>query len=129
MSADLGRDLSCVEDCTPDFVEVTGRLCLAQAVARRLSTDRGRLIDDENYGYNLARYLNDDFGPGDIPAIQAGARAECLKDERVRDAAVSIVVSAAGVMTATVLLTDGDGPFLLVLAITAVTTEILKVGI
>lgn len=126
--SDLGTDLSCVDDCTAEMSEVTGRICLAQAIARRYLTPRGRLIDDPNYGYDLTQYINDDLGPSDLGKIKAGSEAEALKDERVEECNVSIAVSVGGVMMLTAILTDGNGPFTLVLAITAVTVQIITVS-
>jgi len=126
--ADLGTDLSCVSDCTPDFAEATGRLCLAQAVARRLLTPRGGLVDDPNYGFDLTGYVNDDVSTADLARIQANTEAECLKDERVEAADVTLSVSTAGLMIGKIILTDSVGPFTLVLSIDEVTVSILKVG-
>lgn len=125
--SDLGTDLSCVTDCTPDFAEVTGRTCLAQAVARRYITPRGRLIDDANYGYDLTQFVNDDMSPSDIARVQANAKAEAEKDERVFSASVSVALSRGGIMMVTVVLVDAQGPFTLVLAVSAVTVQILAV--
>lgn len=125
--ADLGSDLSCVRDCTPDMAEVSGRACLAQAIARRYITPRGALIDDPNYGFDLTAYVNDDLSSADIARIQSQAEQEALKDERVEDASVSIAVTVAGVMVVTVVLTDSNGPFTLVLSVTATTVQLLTV--
>ena len=124
---DFGTDLSCVKDCTEDMAEVTGRTGLAQAVARRYITPRGRLIDDPNYGFDLTEYVNDDLSPADIARIQAGAEAEAVKDERVEDAQVSLVVTTAGTMIVTVVLTDAKGPFTLVMSVTSTTVQLLTV--
>lgn len=105
---------------------VTGRVCLAQALVRRLTTPRGRLIDDANYGFDLRSYLDDDLGVGDLARVRAGIDAECLKDERV-SAASSTVQMAGGVMIIAIVITDGDGPFNLVLSVSQVTTSILAV--
>jgi phage baseplate assembly protein W len=117
--AELGRDLSCVSDCTPDFREVTGRRLLLEAVARRLTTTRGTLLDDPNYGFNVQDHLNDDMSQADIAAMQAGAEAECIKDERVQLATVSASLSREGVLTVDVEITDADGPFQFTLLVTA----------
>ncbi len=126
--ANLGSDLSCVIDCTPDMAEVSGRTCLAQAVARRYVTPRGGLIDDANYGFDLRQYINDDMSLADIARVQAGAEAEALKDERVEACKVTIAVSAEGLMVVSVVLTDSVGPFTLVLSISEVTVQILSVS-
>jgi len=125
--ADLGTDLSCVSDCTSDMAEVSGRVALAQSVARRYQTPRGRLIYDSNYGFDLTGYVNDDLSPADIARIQSGAAAEAEKDERVETAEVVIAVSVAGIMVVTVTLDDGNGPFTLVLSVSEVTVDILSV--
>lgn len=125
--ADLGTDVSCVFDATPNMAMVSGRRCLAEAVARRLITPRGRLIGSPNYGFDLTQYLNDDLTPGDLIRIAAGATSEVKNDERVLAATVSIAL-AFGVMTVKVLLEDASGPFTLVLSISDVTVEILKIG-
>lgn len=125
--ADLGTDVSCVFDATPNMAMVSGRRCLAEAVARRLITPRGRLIGSPNYGFDLTQYLNDDLTAGDLIRIAAGATSEVKNDERVLAAMVSIAL-AFGVMTVKVLLEDASGPFTLVLSISDVTVEILKIA-
>lgn len=110
--ADLGTDLSCVFDLDPTMREVSGRTCLAQAMARRLTTPRGRLIYDPQYGTDLNAYLLADVGPGDIAKIGAAVQAECLKDERVL-ACTASVVFLNSVLIVTITLTDAQGPFTL----------------
>lgn len=125
---DFGSDLSCVSDCTPDMAVVTGRKLLAQAIARRYMTPRGGLIDDPNYGFDLTQYVNDDLSAKDIARIQAGAIAEAEKDERILSADVKITTNTAGIMVVTVVLTDAEGPFTLVLSVGEVTVDILAVS-
>lgn len=124
--ADLGTDLSCVTDLTLDMAQVTGRVALAQAIARRWQTPRGGLIDDPNYGYPLSDLLNDDVSSGDLAKAQAGAAAEALKDERVLACKVSLVLNA-GVLVVTASITDAAGPFTLVASVTEITTTILGI--
>lgn len=127
MSADLGSDLSGVADLDPSGAMVSGRSCLSQAIARRLTTPRGRLIDDANYGLDLRAFLNDDLSPADLGRIKALAEAECLKDERVRAATVTFTLPASGVAVVTLVIQDGTGPFNLVLSVNAVTVTVLTV--
>lgn len=127
MAVDHGTDISCVSDVDAAAVEVSGRLCLAQAIARRLTTPRGRLLDDPNYGYDLTQFVNDDLAPADLAKIRAFAEAECLKDERVRGVTITLTLAATGVLVVTVALVDGDGPFTLVLSVTSVTATLLNV--
>lgn len=117
--------MSCVTDIRPGMV--SGRRALGESVARRLQTPRGRLIDDPNYGHDLTGELNDDVTHADIARMSSSIEAECLKDERVLAAAAAVTFSA-GVLVVTITLTDGAGPFVLVLKVTSLTLELLTVG-
>jgi hypothetical protein len=121
---DLGRDLACVSDLSQDMHEATGRRCLAEAIARRLMTDRGTLVGDPDYGFNLLNFMNADLGTGDLAALRAGVEAEALKDERVI-AATATAALADGLLIVIVTLTDALGPFILTLAVSAVDVKIL----
>jgi hypothetical protein len=106
---------------------VSGRRCLGEAIARRLQTPRGGLIDDPNYGFDLSGELNDDVTQEDVARMSSSIEAECLKDERVFGATATVVF-ANGTLLVTIKLTDSAGPFLLVLQVTSVTLELLTVG-
>lgn len=128
MAADLGTDVGGFLDVDPEGKMVSGRRCLAEAAARRLITPRGRLIDDPNYGTDVREYLNDDMGPADLALMFSAVIAECLKDERVVGADVTGTF-VNGAVTLNITLTDGDGPFSLVLSVsvTSVTVQLLTV--
>lgn len=128
----LGTDLSCISDLDPMMVETAGRLGLAQALVRRLQTPTGGLIDDSNYGYDLAGELNNDIGPGDVSRAQTRVVSECLKDERVKSAQCNIIVQPAVGATGqslivTITITDNAGPFRLTLSVSNVTVALLQV--
>jgi hypothetical protein len=123
--ADLGTCMACVTDIKPGMV--SGRRCLGEAIARRLQTPRGGLIDDPNYGFDLSGELNDDVTQEDVARMSSSIVAECLKDERVFGATATVVF-ANGTLLVTIKLTDSAGPFLLVLQVTSVTLELLTVG-
>jgi hypothetical protein len=121
-----GRDLSCVDDLEDSMLEVDGWRALGEALARRLITPRGGLLDDENYGFDVTDYLNDDLiGAGDIAKIAAGIDAEFAKDERILRSKTTITY-LAGVITAASSITTLEGPFALVLGISDVTVSILR---
>lgn len=126
MAVSLGSDLSCVADIDPAGAEVTEKLLLAQALVRRLTTPRGRLIDDANYGYDLNQWLNADVGPAELAQIQAQSQAECLKDERVQSATISVTF-IANVMIVSVAIVAALGPFQFVLSIGGVTPQLITV--
>jgi hypothetical protein len=76
----------------PLFGLVSGRTALAQALARRNTTEHGLLAwigDDPEYGHDVRQYLGEDVGPRATFVVASRFQAECLKDERVRAAQVT----------------------------------------
>lgn len=119
--SDLGTCLDCLTDLNPSSAMVSGRLALGQAIGRRLQTPRGVLTDDPNYGFYVAGYLNDDLSQADLGRIQSGIAEECKKDARVIDAACVVTLAGSGdllKLTAEISLSDGAGPFTLVVQVT-----------
>ncbi len=106
----------------------SGFRVVAEAVARRWMTPRGRLIGYPNYGFDLTQYINADVSERDIASLQSGAAAEALKDDRVTACDVSAVLGADGLLTVTGLLDTAQGPFTLVVEVSAVTVKLLQVS-
>jgi phage baseplate assembly protein W len=117
-----GQDLS-----MPSYM-ATGFQVVAEAVLRRWSTTTGRLIDDPSYGINLSDLIGDDLSPTDIANMQAQAAAEAQKDERVLDAQVQMTLNnVTQLLTINATITTAAGPFTMVVAVGAVTTQLLLV--
>jgi phage baseplate assembly protein W len=115
-----------VYDVDPNWAEVTGRLGLAQALARRLVTTHGSLIDDPDYGIDVREWINDDVSIADVQRLARTVEAEMLKDERVqRSQAVAVFVGDK--LTLTIKIWDAAGPFKLVLQVSDVGIEKLQV--
>lgn len=130
MATDYGLDISmspAATDMDAMLGFVSGRRCLSEALARRLQTPRGRLIDDPDYGYDLTGELGDDLGTGDLARIASLAAQECAKDERVISAQGNATLTA-GTLTVAIQVQDGAGPFTLVLAVSDVTVALLQPG-
>ena len=124
-----GHDLSCTTDIDPGAAEVDGITSLAQSLLRRLITPRGTLIDDQNYGFDLSGYLNDDLSASDLARVGSGVDAEMIKDERVLRSASTVTVLSQGVLSVATLVTPSLGPtFRLVLAVSQVTASVLLVS-
>lgn len=104
-----------------------GNRVVGEAIARRLISPRGSNVGDPTYGFDLTQYLNSDLSPTDVTLIQEGISAECVKDERVLDATVTVVLTG-GVLIVTIFLQTAVGPFTLVLSVSSVTTQILSVS-
>jgi len=126
-TVNYGSDFDCTNDLNPALTLVSGRLCLAQALYRRLITPRGGLFYDPNYGLGIQNYLNAGLTPAQIARINSLCDAEYLKDDRVI-ASQTQGTYLTGVLTLVSLVTDGVGPFPLTVAVTSVTTALLTYG-
>lgn len=124
---DFGISLSCVSDFTPDFAVVTGRRLLAEAAVRRITTPRGQLIDDPNYGIDVRDFVLDGLTPIQMRRIPGLIDAELQKDARINASTTTIQSFANGVMVLGVTLDPGDGPFSLVISVTQLTVDLLTV--
>lgn len=122
MATDYGTDIHCVDDVDRDLSLVSGPLGVAEAVARRLITPRGRLWYAPDYGTDIRAYLNSELRPFQIAR---DVEAEALKDERVIAADAEVIRSTADTLEIRLLLTLGDGPFAFVLTITQVSASVL----
>lgn len=125
---DYGSAVSWVSDMAPEGLVVTGHRVVAEALARRLMTPRGRLIGYPNYGHDLTQFVNADMSERDLIAMQAGIKAECEKDERVESVSVTSVLRSDGLMTIAIDVIGTKGPFSLVLAVSSVTVQLLEVA-
>lgn len=127
MTFALGTDFSCVDDLDANLSSVSGRKCLAQAVARRLTTPTGGLFYAPDYGDDIRRYLHTN-GPAET-RVAAAVQGEAEKDERVDRADVTVALADGGTsLGIDVRLDDGDGPFDLTLNVSDLTTELLTEG-
>lgn len=125
---DFGTALSCVSDIASDARTVSGFLVVGQAIARRWSTPRGRLIGFPNYGFDLTQYVNADMSPRDVAGMRAGAAAEAEKDERVDRCVVTAKLdTSTGEMTVTGQVDTAQGPFTLVVKASSVTVELISI--
>lgn len=116
-------------DLDPTFALATGRVQLAQAIGRRITTRRGSLAhigDDSDYGIDVRDFLGSDADATSAFRIGALVDAEVLRDERVLGCSTSASI-VDGLLTLSLRLADAEGPFRLVLAVSGVTIELLRV--
>lgn len=133
MATDYGRAGNVVSDLERRSTLVSGARNVANAIARRLTTPHGSLtvINPEygqDYGFDVRGLLNSRLTPVQRASAQSSIEAECLKDERVDSATAELNFDAAAStleLTIDGTLTDGTA-FQLVLAVTAVSVEILR---
>lgn len=121
---DLGSDFGGVTDLDPAMPTVSGRLCLAQALARRLTTPAGALLEDPDYGYDTRLLVNAVFNRA---FVEARIAAECLKDERVGDVDVSVAFNrdTQTVTIAIAVTPSNDDAFELTLNVSNLNVELL----
>lgn len=119
-----GRDLSCVDDITPELAEVDPRSTrgIGEAAIRRLMTPRGGLPDDPDYGLDLRALLNRGVADREAREIAGRIRLEVAKDDRIDDLAVAVTMPAPSTLRIEARITPADPdltPFSLVLAVTS----------
>lgn len=100
-------DVDCVTDLSPQMGTVTGSVALAQALARRLTTQRGQAQWWPAYGLDMRAYL---LGKTPRQAIQAAAALELRKDERIVSAEVEVkeLTPTTCVLSVAAVTTDAD---------------------
>lgn len=129
MADAFGSDISCVAGLDPNFTLTSGAACVAQAIARRLTTPRGGLFYDPNYGTDVREILAAKIDRRRLEDWRARIETEVRKDDRVASVSASLVyLPATGILTIRIDGTLGTGPFTLTLAVTDLSVEIIPVG-
>lgn len=92
-----GVDLVCVTDLDSRLAETdpASIASLSQDLFHRITTARGSLQDDPDYGFDVRAKLSVGQTPQQIQALQGQLEGECRKDDRVADIRVSVVISGA----------------------------------
>ncbi len=125
---DLGTDVALTDDFATVWGLASGKINLAMALYRRLTTDPGDLFYDAKYGFNIRNLVNTRMDGAKLAAARSSIVAQCMMDERVQSAAVSLAFSlAAKSLGITVSIEAATGRFDLVLRATSVTVDILTI--
>lgn len=129
-STDLGTDVDARSDVPLRWGLVSGRANLSDALARRFITARGALVDDSEYGADLRDYLNAGLTPAGLAQLRGTIVAQAGADKRVQsvDSVDFAFNQSTNALTVTLVLSDAQGPFDLILGINAVTVDILNRG-
>lgn len=109
----FGSDLSCVTDLTPDMAELASDdvLVVAQAALRRLTTPRGALLDDPDYGLDVQSYVHKAMTTAELRAMAGQIRLELLKDDRIEDADVTATPAGENRYSLSIRGVTAAGPF------------------
>jgi hypothetical protein len=115
----LGSDISGVDDLDFALSVVSGRLALAQSILRRITSPRGSLLGSPAYGYSMF----DTIGSS-VPAsvVEQRVLEQVLAEQEVEDARVTASL-VNGVLTVTIAVVDGDGPFTLTVSASELTAQ------
>jgi phage baseplate assembly protein W len=127
---DLGTDVDARSGVPLRWSLVSGRANLANALARRFITARGSLPDDPEYGADLRDYLSSGLTPAGLSQLRGTIVAQAAAEKRIQSVdSVDFAFNQSSSALAVALgLSDAQGPFDLILAITAVTVDILNRG-
>jgi phage baseplate assembly protein W len=128
---DYGTDLSGVDDLDENMVEVSGMAVLQQALARRLITRNGMLLDDPTYGYDVREELSSAVDRTRAFVIAGNVKAQCLLDPRVLTCDVQVEIAGAPSAQKVKLRITGvarQGEFDLVVEVDKVTATLLATG-
>lgn len=106
----LGADLMVGDDAEPTMRMVSGLALLARDAWHRITTRRGLVLDDEDFGIDITEYLHAAMTPAAIANVETQVAAEIGKDPRV--ASVTAVLRQ-----------DGPNAFTIVIRGTAITDE------
>lgn len=108
---DFGTDVSLADDLDPTGRMVTGTRLVGEAIYRRLTTPRGSLIDDPNYGMDVRLMLSRAATKRERDAIPKQLEMEIKKDERVQTATVTVKSLDLFNWVLEIACTTGAGPF------------------
>jgi len=129
--ADLGTDWRCGPGGLDPHGEIIGGAELvAQALANRITTPRGRLRRHPNYGIDLRELVSSKIDRARLYAIRSQVAAECRKDERVSALSVETTVDdtdVAGAKRVRIAISGrcAAGPFDFVVEASALSVEVI----
>lgn len=127
---DFGRDLKTVVDAngnvdiTPGMLESTGRAVLAERLVRRQTTPLGSVAGAPNDCFDVRDWLSKEMDQVQLSQLRGTIRQELLKDPGCLDVVVTLTFNQ-GKLTIREEVTSSGGPFVLTLAVTSLTLDLL----
>jgi len=113
--SELGTDIMCEEDLDPSFRLSSGVRNVGWALSWRLSTEKGGLFYDPNYGAGLMRMCHDEMNRHNLSVARAAIQSEAFKDERIQATNTSVRwVPETRTMSSSIVCNSAAGPFRLV---------------
>ena len=128
MASDYGSDIALGVGSAPrNWGLVSDALNVLNALARRYRTTRGTLFYDLEYGYALTDLVGSDLSDAQIDQAENDIAAEAEKDARILSADADVVPNSNGTFLVTVTVTLKEGTFALVLSVSALTVEVVRI--
>jgi hypothetical protein len=126
MATDFGTDVSVEPDFDETWTPISGPQVLAERLVRRLTTPRGTLPFWPDEGTDIREFVRDTIDQSVLFTLRQTLVNECEKDEQVSSAdATASYNESTSTITAAVSVDAGDGPFRLVLSISALSVDLL----
>jgi hypothetical protein len=127
-----GRDLVCIDDLTPTLRETDPATTesLAQDIYHRITTERGSLPDDKDFGEDVRGYLSAAADARALLSISGRLEAEIRKDDRVATVVVELTGNTSQ-LDITISVTPQDpalAAFEMVMAVTSAAALLLEVS-
>jgi hypothetical protein len=120
-----GIDLVCVSDIDSHMTETLSDTVqsLAQDSFHRITTPRGALPDDPNFGIDIRSMLSAGLTQAAIRGISSAIHGELTKDDRIADVEVDLVIGGSATapsftISITITPVDGSSAFDLIVAVT-----------
>lgn len=121
-----GRDLVCIDDLTATLEETdpASYASLSQDIYHRITTERGSLVDDPDFGEDVRGYLSAATTERELLSISGRLEAEILKDDRVSTVSVDMALTpgTSAQLDLTIVVTPRDAAlqsFTMILAVTS----------
>lgn len=127
--SDYGADVSTFPDLDVTGNAIGGVRSIAECTLRRFMTEEASIDYDRKFGRNIRDLLNGDFTQRELRREESRLANQAEEDERIRRADVTLTLDEARhtlKLRVTGELTDSNNDFDFVLAITAVSAEVLK---
>lgn len=105
-----GVDLVCIEDLDPHLAETRDDTVesLAQDLFHRITTPRGAIVDDPDFGEDVLSYASQAMGPREIASVAGRLASECRKDDRVASVVVDVVQPSVRELNVSIAVTPED---------------------
>jgi phage baseplate assembly protein W len=105
---------------------VSGYKSLGLQLMKRLSTRRGTLFYDLNYGDDLRLFMNRPINQAILDQIKYTIKSQCEQDPRVNNADVTVNYNNSTLsLEVDIFITTLLGPFTLVISVNALTIDLI----